>query len=258
MKKPKFNIEVFFKTFAKEKEENISKELKVTIDALPENLFTYSLSCGYGEKDENNFYDSLDYMDDDYASFINPKKSFLHISKDFGYFPILQIHDNEPSGVWISQTEYGYLYTEKSNLSFLISSGYYRGDGSSNEYPSLVKIFKKFNKKKINGLSKLVLNHLKGTRTLELCNTINLNKNIKWNYKLLSKIFIKASIWKRKIKKEWEEPKDISTRLDVPKWYYDIWFFTMNEKKMTSKTPSFSFDKAIVKIEPSGKIIKLK
>ena len=52
------------------------------------------------------------------------------------------------------------------------------------------------------------------------------------------------------------DPKELT--VDSPDWYYDIWFFTMNEKKMTSKTPSFSFDKAIVKIEPSGKIIKLK
>jgi len=192
MRKPKFNIEVFLKTFAKE--ENISKEMKVKIDVLPENLFIHSLSCGYGEKDENNFYDSLDYMDSDYSSFINPKKSFLHISKDFGYIPILQVQDNETSGVWESQTEYGYLYTEKSDLSFLIFSGFYHGDSYSDEYPSPLKVFKKFNKKKISELSTFVINHIKKNDELHSHNTVNLNKNIKWDYKLLNKIFTAAII----------------------------------------------------------------
>ena len=160
-------------------------------------LFIHSLSCGYGEKDENKFYDSVYYIDPDYSSFINPKKSFLHISKDFGYIPILQLQDNEKSGVWESQTEYGYLYTEKSDLSFLIFSGFYHGDSYNDEYPSSLKVFKKFNKKKISELSTFVINHIKKNDELHSSNIVNLNKNIKWDYKLLNKIFT-APIIKKK------------------------------------------------------------
>ena len=251
MKKPKFNIEIFFKVFAKE---NISK---FALDR-PHILFEYALSKGYGYENDEDFSEAIYLLDGDYWNFMNPKKSFLHVSKSLNYFPILQIHDNEPGGEWDSAQEFGYLYSKKSDLSFLVNTRYFRSD---NDRPKPINVFKKFNSKNISELQKLTLNFIKKHNPGGLCNVVNLNDKMKWNFNKLTKLFKNAAKDRNKQKKKDRTPNPVDPKeltVDSPDWYYDIWFFTMNEKKMTSKTPFFSFDKAIVKIEPSGKIIKLK
>ncbi len=267
MRKPKFNIEIFFKTFAKE--ENISKEMKEKIDADSEVLLTYSLSCAYGEKDENNYLVSRDYTSE--CTFENPKKDFSKISKDFEYIPLIQLINDDRS-YSSSKNEYGYLYTKKSNISFLISGVHADwGDGQHMQIPELIMKFKNFNKKKFTQLPKIVLNSLDKR---ELCNIVNFNEKFKWNIKLLKKTFKNSA--KDRIKSIKKPDLDLSSPLNnyyetykeagfkgnysqflhgLTKdklrefdWYYNISFFKMNEKKMSSNKPFLNINEAFMKI----------
>ena len=69
MKKPKFNIDIFFKAFAKE---NITKHI---LDR-PHMLFDYALSKGFGYEEEKDYNYGRDWINPDYSLFENPKKSF--------------------------------------------------------------------------------------------------------------------------------------------------------------------------------------
>ena len=267
MKKPKFNIEVFFKTFAKE--ENISKEMKKIIDADPEGLFIYSLSCAYGVKDENDYQVSLEYLSE--CNFENPKKDFSNISKDFEYIPLIQLINDDRSYSY-SKSECGYLYTKKSNISVLINSLHAEwGDGQHIQKPKPIMKFKNFNKKKFTQLPKIVLNSFDKR---EICNIVNLNEKFKWNMKLIKKAFNNSAKDRIKsIKKPdldfdsplneyYEEVKEAGFKgnysqfLDgLPKdklrefdWYYNIWFFKKTEKQMVNIKGRIKFNEAFMKI----------
>ena len=78
MKKPQFNIEIFFQILSKSK-------LPEYIISRPLMLFDYALSRGFG-------YDSYetegrDLITPELSHFENPKKSFKSLSKFFEYTP---------------------------------------------------------------------------------------------------------------------------------------------------------------------------
>ena len=262
MKKPKFNVDVFFKTFAKK--DNITKNIKPKIKYVKENLFLWSLSCAYGQRDENNF-DGLKYMtqEDKYINFLIPKKSFLDISKDLKYIPLMKLIDNDGS-YYSCDTEYGYLYSAKSNISFIVKSQFsIWGDGQESELPFPIANFSDFNKKKFSQIPKKLLDSLNKIDTKQGF-IVNFNKSFKWNIKLIKKIFRK-SISERKKDAEEDEGcpliehyeeyysdsfsnfseflKD-SVSYDVKNeydWYFRYWFFLLSEEKMNN---SSSFPKS--------------
>ena len=194
MKMNTFNIQAFFKKFANEK--IISDLWKKPPFSNPEydNLFLNALSYGFGEDVENNS-DAIDYIDLEFQDFINPKKTFQNISKDFKYMPLARVRDVGFDGEYTYQEEYGYLFTNKSELSFLIVSTFHNGAAEWNPMP--VKLFKKFDVKKIDEVSKLALSRLNKLHDKDINCNVYLNKNIKWDNKLLDKIFKKSNIIKK-------------------------------------------------------------
>ena len=60
-----------------------------------------------------------------------------------------------------------------------------------------VKLFKKFDVKKIDEVSKLALSRLNKLHDKDINCNVYLNKNIKWDNKLLDKIFKKSNIIKK-------------------------------------------------------------
>ena len=141
MKKPKFNIEIFFQAFSK-------LNLPKYMISRPHMLFDYALSRGFGFDGYEKLTEGRDWVNPNYSLFENPKKSFNSLSKLFEYIPLIQTIDNNPDGVWIRKQEFGYLSSKKSDISFLITSSFYHGDGHSTDEPEPIKIFKKFDKKK--------------------------------------------------------------------------------------------------------------
>ena len=230
IKKPKFNIEIFFESFAK-------INLPKYIIARPHMLFDYALSKGFGYEEEKDYNSGRDWIDTDYSLFENPKKSFNNLSKLLEYTPLIQTIDNDPEGVFISKEEFGYLSSKKSNISFLISSSFYHGDGHSWEEPKPLTIFKKFDNKKIKELPKILLNSLKKTIKNQgiyfASNLVNLNNKFIWDKKLLEIAFKEDLKKRKKVKKEQKK-----NGIDNPDWYYNIWFFLTLEKKMISKDPT--------------------
>ncbi len=198
MKKPKFNIEIFFESFAK-------INLPKYIIARPHMLFDYALSKGFGYEEEKDYNSGRDWIDTDYSLFENPKKSFNNLSKLLEYTPLIQTIDNDPEGVFISKEEFGYLSSKKSNISFLISSSFYHGDGHSWEEPKPLTIFKKFDNKKIKELPKILLNSLKKTIKNQgiyfASNLVNLNNKFIWDKKLLEIAFKEDLKKRKKVKK---------------------------------------------------------
>ena len=193
MKKSTFDIQAFFKKFANEK--IISDLWKEPPFRNPkyDNLFLNALSNGFGEDVENSS-DAIDYIDFDLQDFINPKKTFQSISKNFSYIPLVRVRDSGFDGEYIRQEEYGYLFTNKSEFSFLIVSTFYNGAAEWNPMP--VRLFKKFDVKKIVEVSKLALSRLNKLHDKDSNCNVYLNKNIKWDDKLLDKIFKKSDIIK--------------------------------------------------------------
>ena len=230
MKKPKFNIEIFFQAFSK-------SNLPEYIISRPHMLFDYALSKGFGYDGYENLTEGRDWVNPDYSLFENPKKSFNSLSKLFEYIPLIQTIDNNPEGVWISKQEFGYLSSKKSNVSFLITSSFYHGDGHSWEEPEPISIFKKFDKKKTKELPKILLNilkkRIKNNGIHSLTNLVNLNNKYIWDKKLLEVMFKKDLKIRKKSKKD-----DKKNGLDYPDWYYNIFFFLTLEKKMISKDPT--------------------
>jgi len=233
LKKPKFNIEIFFESFAKI---NLPKYI---IDR-PHMLFDYALSKGFGYEEEKDFKFGREWINPEYSSFENPKKGFNNLSKLIEYIPLMQIIDNDPGGVFICKGEFGYLSSKKSNISFLINSFFFHGDGHDWQEPQPISIFKKFDNKKIKELSKILLNSLKKTGKNEkvihsTTNLVNLNDKFKWDRKLLEIVFKEDLKSRKKYKKEQKK-----NGLENPDWYYNIWFFLTPEKKMISKDPTYS------------------
>lgn len=230
MKKPKFNIEIFFQVFSK-------SNLPEYIISRPHMLFDYALSRGFGYDGYEKLTEGRDWVNPNYSLFENPKKSFNSLSKLFEYIPLIQTIDNNPEGVWISKQEFGYLSSKKSNISFLITSSFYHGDGHSWDEPEPIKIFKKFDKKKIKELPKILLNILKNrfknNEKYSFINLVNLNNKYIWDKKLLEVVFNKDL----KIRKK-SKINDKKNGLDYPGWYYNIFFFLTLEKKMISKDPT--------------------
>ena len=77
----------------------------------------------------------------------------------------------------------------------MITSSFYHGDGHSWDEPEPIKIFKKFDKKKIKELPKILLNILKNrfknNEKYSFINLVNLNNKYIWDKKLLEVVFNK-------------------------------------------------------------------
>ena len=208
-------------------------------------LFDYALSRGFG-------YDSYetegrDCITPELSLFENPKKSFKSLSKFFEYTPLIQTIDNNPDGVWVSLQEFGYLSSKKSNISFLITSSFYKGDGQSWNDPEPIKIFKNINNEKIKKLPNILLNILKNkfkkNEKHSLINLVNLNNKYTWDKKLLEIVFNKDLKIRKKSKRD--DRKD--GLLNYPDWYYNIFFFLTTQNKMISKVPAnINFSKSIM------------
>ena len=227
MKKPKFNIEIFFQSFSK-------LNLPEHMISRSHMLFDYALSKGFGYDEEKDLTSGRDWINSDYSFSENPKKSFNSLSKLIEYMPLIQTIDNDPEGDFISKEEFGFLSSKESNISFLINSSFFHGDGHSWEEPQLISIFKKFDKKKIKELPKILLKSLKkitkNKGISSFTNLVNLNNKFIWDKKLLEVAFKEdLKIRKKKLKKN---------GLDYPDWYYNVWFFLTPEKKMISKDPT--------------------
>jgi len=229
MNKPKFNIEIFLQVLSK-------LNLPEYIISRPHMLFDYALSKGFGYDGYDNLIAGRDWVNPDYSRFENPKKSFNSLSKLLEYTPLIQTIDNNPEGVWISKQEFGYLNSKKSNISLLITSSFYHGDGHSSEEPEPISIFNKFDNKKTKELPKILLDILKKRKNngiRSFTNLVNLNNKFIWDKKLLEVVFKKDLKIRTKSKKD-----DRKNGLDYPDWYYNIYFFLTLEKKMTSKDPT--------------------
>ena len=208
-------------------------------------LFDYALSRGFG-------YDSYetegrDLITPELSLFENPKKSFNGLSKFFEYTPLIQTIDNNPDGIWISKQEFGYLSSKKSNISFLIKSSFYKGDGQNWNDPEPIKIFKNLTMKKIKELPDILLNilkyKLKKNEKHSLINFVNLNNKYTWDKKLLKIVFNKDL----KIRKKSKRDDKKNGLVDYPDWYYNIFFFLTTQNKMISKDPTnTNFSKAIL------------
>jgi len=230
MRKPKFNTEVFFQSFSK-------LNLPEYMISRPHMLFDYSLSRGFGYDGYDDLTSGREWINLNYSSFENPKKSFNNLDKLIEYIPLIQLIDNDPDGVFISKEEYGFLSSKKSNISFIINSYFFHGDSHSNEDPQPILIFKKFDKKKQKELPKILLkNFKKKTKNkgiLNFSNLVNLNNSFTWDNKLLGVAFKEDSKSRKKYKKKLE-----NDGLYKPDWYFNIWFFLTTEKKMISKDPT--------------------
>jgi len=249
----KFDEEVFFKTLAKK---NITQYLLDRPHMLKsyatDRLFEYALAKGFGFKDKKNknYSDILDnsWAEEGYGLFDEPSVSFKNLSSNLKYVPIIQLHDIHPED-WECKTEIGYLYSKKSNSSFLISSSSHLSDRvSDRDGPSILKKFENFNIKNISELPGYYLKNLrfKSRKAYELFNIVHLNANIKWDIRYLKKVFSAAAISKRKIKRKWKSDKKHPDK--TPDWYFNVWFFKKTEKQMVNIKGRIKFNEAFMKI----------
>ena len=165
------------------------------------------------------------------------KKTFSKIHKSLKYIPLVSVRDTYP-GAAESIIEFSYLYSEKTNLSFLMVYTTY--DGDTCLFP--IKCFKKIKKNEIKQFHSLIFNYYDKYRDFYArtgragsCNEILLNNNYKWDLKHVEKFFKKFMKYKEESKK-----KDINFNPDykpspeMQNWlayYYNIYIYLVKEKQ---------------------------
>ena len=173
------------------------------------------------------------------------KKTFSKIHKSLKYIPLVSARDAYP---WAAESiiEFGYLYSEKTNLSFLMVYTTY--DGDTCLFP--IKCFKKIKKNEIKQFHSLIFNYYDKYRDFYArtgragsCNEVLLNNNYKWDLKQVEKFFKKFMKYKKEDEKDynpnWREEYKASPdeRRELAR-YYNIYIFLVKEEKFYK---NFSF-----------------
>ena len=164
------------------------------------------------------------------------KKTFSKIHKSLKYIPLVSVRDTYP-GAAESIIEFSYLYSEKTNLSFLMVYTNYDPSGDTCLFP-----IKGFKKSEIKQFHSLIFNYYDKYRDFYArtgragsCNEILLNNNYKWDLKHVEKFFKKFMKYKEESKK-----KDINFNPDykpspeMQNWlayYYNIYIYLVKEKQ---------------------------
>ena len=173
------------------------------------------------------------------------KKTFSKIHKSLKYIPLVSVRDQYP-GATESIIEFSYLYSEKTNLSFLMVYTTY--DGDTCLFP--IKCFKKIKKSEIKQFHSLIFNYYDKYRDFYArtgragsCNEVLLNNNYKWDLKQVEKFFKKFMKYKKEDEKDynpnWREEYKASPdeRRELAR-YYNIYIFLVKEEKFYK---NFSF-----------------
>ena len=173
------------------------------------------------------------------------KKTFSKIHKSLKYIPLVSARDAYP---WAAESiiEFGYLYSEKTNLSFLMVYTTY--DGDTCLFP--IKCFKKIKKNEIKQFHSLIFNYYDKYRDFYArtgragsCNEVLLNNNYKWDLKQVEKFFKKFMKYKKEDEKDYnpnwaEEYKSSPGERNEFARYYNIYIFLVKEEKFYK---NFSF-----------------
>jgi len=175
------------------------------------------------------------------------KKTFSKIHKSLKYIPLVSVRDQYP-GATESIIEFSYLYSEKTNLSFLMVYTNYNPSGDTCLFP--IKCFKKIKKNEIKQFHSLIFNYYDKYRDFYArtgraasCNEVLLNNNYKWDLKHVEKFFKKFMKYKKDDEKECnpnylEEYKSSPEKRNELAAYYNIYIFLVKEKKFYKR---FSF-----------------
>ena len=173
------------------------------------------------------------------------KKTFSKIHKSLKYIPLVSVRDAYP---WSAESiiEFSYLYSEKTNLSFLMVYTNYNPSGNTCLFP--IKCFKKIKKNEIKQFHSLIFNYYDKYRDFYArtgragsCNTVLLNNNYKWDLKHVEKFFKKFMKYKDEDKKENVNFHHYVTSPEEQNQfakYYNIYIFLVKEKKFYKR---FSF-----------------
>jgi len=173
------------------------------------------------------------------------KKTFSKIHKSLKYIPLVSVRDRYP-GAAESIIEFSYLYSEKTNLSFLLVYTTY--DGDTCLFP--IKCFKKIKKNEIKQFHSLIFNYYDKYRDFYArtgragsCNEVLLNNNYKWDLKHVEKFFKKFMKYKKEDEKDYnpnwaEEYKSSPGERNEFAKYYNIYIFLVKEEKFYK---NFSF-----------------
>ena len=163
------------------------------------------------------------------------KKTFSKIHKSLRYIPLVSVRDQYP-GAAESIIEFSYLYSEKTNLSFLMVYTNYDPSGDTCLFP-----IKGFKKSEIKQFHSLIFNYYDKYRDFYArtgragsCNTVLLNNNYKWDLKHVEKFFKKFMKYKEKDKKENVNFHHYVTSPEEQNQfakYYNIYIFLVKEKK---------------------------
>ncbi len=166
------------------------------------------------------------------------KKTFSKIHKSLKYIPLVSVRDTYP-GAAESIIEFSYLYSEKTNLSFLMVYTHYDPSGDTCLFP--IKCFKKIKKNEIKQFQSLIFNYYEKYRDFYArtgragsCNTVLLNNNYKWDLKHVEKFFKKFMKYKDEDKKENVNFHHYVTSPEEQNQfakYYNIYIFLVKEKK---------------------------
>ena len=173
------------------------------------------------------------------------KKTFSKIHKSLKYIPLVSVRDAYP-GAAESIIEFSYLYSEKTNLSFLMVYTNYDPSGNTCLFP--IKGFKKIKKSEIKQFHSLIFNYYDKYRDFYArtgragsCNEVLLNNNYKWDLKHVEKFFKKFMKYKDEDKKENVNFHHYVTSPEEQNQfakYYNIYIFLVKEKKFYKR---FSF-----------------
>ena len=173
------------------------------------------------------------------------KKTFSKIHKSLKYIPLVSVRDAYP-GAAESIIEFSYLYSEKTNLSFLMVYTNYDPSGNTCLFP--IKGFKKIKKSEIKQFHSLIFNYYDKYRDFYArtgragsCNEVLLNDNYKWDLKHVEKFFKKFMKYKDEDKKENVNFHHYVTSPEEQNQfakYYNIYIFLVKEKKFYKR---FSF-----------------
>ena len=167
------------------------------------------------------------------------KKTFSKIHKSLKYIPLVSVRDAYP-GAAESIIEFSYLYSEKTNLSFLMVYTNYNPSGNTCLFP--IKCFKKIKKNEIKQFHSLIFNYYDKYRDFYArtgragsCNEILLNNNYKWDLKHVEKFFKKFMKYKEESKKEdINFNPDYKPSPEMQNWlayYYNIYIYLVKEKQ---------------------------
>ena len=167
------------------------------------------------------------------------KKTFSKIHKSLKYIPLVSVRDRYP-GAAESIIEFIYLYSEKTNLSFLMVYTHYDPSGDTCLFP--IKCFKKIKKNEIKQFHSLIFNYYDKYRDFYArtgragsCNEVLLNNNYKWDLKHVEKFFKKFMKYKEESKKEdINFNPDYKPSPEMQNWlayYYNIYIYLVKEKQ---------------------------